>query len=150
MALVPPSAKSASSRECLRGDNSKYQQLRIIHPSVHFCSATSSLNCCQIIYQLLVRAFQKQLQRRVSSGAIDETSVKSLRIRTPASQHLAPSSVSTQLFISGAPTIVGLPWTRLLLVAMALIDKVPGELRLYIGGYVMVQPIVSTFPTSSP
>jgi hypothetical protein len=33
------------------------------------------------------------------------------------------------------------------LVAMALIDKVPGDLNLYIGGYVM-QSTVSKFPHS--
>jgi hypothetical protein len=31
---------------------------------------------------------------------------------------------------------------------MALIDKVPGDLKLYIGGYVM-QTIVSRYPTAS-
>jgi hypothetical protein len=34
------------------------------------------------------------------------------------------------------------------LVAMALIDKVPGDLKLYIGGYVM-QTTVSNSPTAS-
>jgi hypothetical protein len=31
---------------------------------------------------------------------------------------------------------------------MALIDKVPGELKLYIGGYVTMQTTVSMSPTT--
>jgi hypothetical protein len=31
---------------------------------------------------------------------------------------------------------------------MALIDKVPGELKLYIGGYVIMQTTVSMSPTT--
>lgn len=31
---------------------------------------------------------------------------------------------------------------------MALIDKVPGDLQLYIGGYVMLQIAVSQSPTT--
>jgi hypothetical protein len=45
-----------------------------------------------------------------------------------AHQHSTPCTplVSTLRIISGCPT----------LIAMALLDKVPGELELYIGGYV--------------
>lgn len=132
-------------RACLRGDDSTYTvHLGTIHPGVLCCSAISSLNCCQINHQVPVHSFQKQLQRRVSGGATDETVVKSLRIRTPASQHRAP-----RLFQPSFSSPV-LRRCRTALLAMALIDKVPGDLRLYIGGYVMVQTIVSTFPTSSP
>jgi hypothetical protein len=78
-------------------------------------------------------------------GAIDETSAKSLRSCTPAlnttcRRLFQPTSSSPALRLLSDSPAESLP------IAMALIDRVPGDLNLYIGGYVMMQTTVSNSP----
>jgi hypothetical protein len=109
------------------------------------CSPESSLLRCQISYPQCWVALSPSsycAAHLTTGGATDETSVKSLRSGAPAL-----NTLRRRLF---QPTSSS-PVLRLLsdscIVAMALIDKVPGELKLYIGGYVIVQTTVSTSPT---